>query len=137
MALRGRQIRCSLDAAAFIKPIVADYRHEVFGVLYLNARGRLNNWDIVGQGGLTATIADTRVIFKKALENNAVGIIVFHNHPSGESDPSEEDKALTERLHASGQLISIKLQDRIIIGQTYFSFEDEGLIPKGNFMKNN
>jgi DNA repair protein RadC len=67
----------------------------------------------------------------------AAGIIVFHNHPSGNAEPSIEDKTLTERLHASGQLISIKLRDHIIIGQTYFSFADEGLIPNDNYRKYN
>jgi DNA repair protein RadC len=119
----------SKSAAAYLQPQLADLKHEVFGVLYLDQSGGLKLFKIHSQGGITATIVDPRLIFKKALEEEAVSIIVAHNHPSGSLQPSKADQTLTEKIREGATLLDIKLLDHIIIGnQGYFSFANEGLL---------
>jgi DNA repair protein RadC len=83
----------------------------------------------VSEGGITGTVADPRIILKKALEQNAVSIIVCHNHPSGNLQPSRADEQLTQRLKEAAQLLDIHMLDHVIVSeQGYYSFADEGLI---------
>ena len=80
-------------------------------------------------GGITGTVADPRVIFKKALAEDAVSIIIFHNHPSGNLQPSRADEALTAHIVQAAKLFDIRLLDHLIVSEEgYFSFADEGLI---------
>jgi DNA repair protein RadC len=82
-----------------------------------------------GIGGIAQVYVDVRSIFKKALLNNATGIIIGHNHPSGNVKPSEEDKNLTKRIKAICGIMDINLLDHIIIGMNnYFSFAEEGIL---------
>ena len=119
----------SKSAAAYLQPQLADLTNEVFGVLYLDQSGGLKLFKIHSQGGITATTVDPRLIFKKALEEEAVSIIVAHNHPSGSLQPSKADQTLTEKIREGATLLDIKLLDHIIIGnQGYFSFANEGLL---------
>jgi DNA repair protein RadC len=119
----------SKSAAAYLQPQLADLTNEVFGVLYLDQSGGLKLFKIHSQGGITATTVDPRLIFKKALEEEAVSIIVTHNHPSGSLQPSKADQTLTEKIREGATLLDIKLLDHIIIGnQGYFSFANEGLL---------
>jgi DNA repair protein RadC len=119
----------SKSAAAYLQPQLADLTNEVFGVLYLDQSGGLKLFKIHSQGGITATTVDPRLIFKKALEEEAVSIIVAHNHPSGSLQPSKADQILTEKIREGATLLDIKLLDHIIIGnQGYFSFANEGLL---------
>jgi DNA repair protein RadC len=83
----------------------------------------------VSQGGLSGTVIDTRIILKKALDNLASSIIICHNHPSGNKQPSNADVKITEKLKKAAEMLEIKLLDHIIIAdKSYFSFADEGLI---------
>jgi DNA repair protein RadC len=102
---------------------------EEFKILLLNRRNRVLGIMNISQGGLSGTVADPKVIFVAALKCCASGIILCHNHPSGELDPSREDIALTNRLKAGGNLLDLKILDHLIITRgNFYSFADEGLI---------
>ncbi|MFL3662305.1 MAG: RadC family protein, partial [Polaribacter sp.] len=97
--------------------------------LYLNNSNKIVAKVQISKGGLTATLVDVRLVFKRALEVAAVGIIVCHNHPSGKLQPSTADKQLTSKIKAAGITLDIKLLDHLIITEkAYFSFADEGLL---------
>jgi DNA repair protein RadC len=122
-------IKDTRTAAAYLQARLADYHHEVFVVLYLDQSGGLKHFGILSQGGITATIVDPRLIFKKALEESAVSIIISHNHPSGSPQPSKADEALTKKIKEGAGYLDIRLLDHIIVGdQGYFSFASEGLL---------
>jgi DNA repair protein RadC len=122
-------IKDTKTAAAYLQPLLADYHHEVFVVLYLDQSGRLKHFGTLSQGGITATVVDPRLIFKKALEESAVSIIISHNHPSGSPQPSKADEALTQKIKEGAGLLDIRLLDHIIVGEKgYFSFANEGLL---------
>jgi DNA repair protein RadC len=110
-------------------PLMGDLDHEEFWLLMLNRANRVLGRYKVSQGGLSGTVIDTRIILKKALDNLASSIIVCHNHPSGNKQPSEVDVKITEKLRKAAEIIEIKLLDHVIIAdKSYFSFADEGLI---------
>lgn len=102
---------------------------EHFLVAYLNRYNRVLGVLMHSSGGLTGTIADVRLIFGTALKAAASGIIISHNHPSGQLKPSSKDKEVTKRIRDAGDLLDIKLLDHIIVGHEgqYLSFSDEGL----------
>lgn len=123
------RIGSSKDAAEIILPLLRDLNHEVFLVLYLNQSAKFIKHEIISSGGMTATVADVRLILKNALLYQANQIIVAHNHPSGSLQPSNTDKDLTRKLKDAAAMMDIKLLDHIIIaGNNYFSFGDEGLL---------
>jgi DNA repair protein RadC len=110
-------------------PLMGDLDHEEFWLLMLNRANKVLGRFKVSQGGLSGTVIDTRIILKKALDNLASSIIVCHNHPSGNKQPSEADIKITEKLKKAAEMLEIKLLDHVIIAErTYFSFADEGLI---------
>jgi len=116
-------------AAGLLIPQLQDLEHEVFCVLYLNNGHWLVKQEIISRGGLTSTVADIRIILKKALLHNASRIIVAHNHPSGNRQPSGEDRKLTDKLKEAAALMDITLLDHLIVaGQQYTSFVNEGLL---------
>jgi DNA repair protein RadC len=119
----------STAAAHYVQPLLADFPCEVFGVLYLDQANGLKLFDLASKGGITATYVDPRLIFKNALREEAVSIIVCHNHPSGNLRPSQADKLLTARLKEGANYLDIKFLDHIIVGpQGFFSFASEGLL---------
>jgi len=126
----GKPILTDTKAAAlYIQPLLADYTHEVFGVLYLDQANHLKHFEQVSKGGITATYVDPRLIFKIALREEAVSLIVCHNHPSGNLRPSRADEILTNRIKEGANYLDIKLLDHIIVGpHGYFSFAGEGLL---------
>ncbi len=102
---------------------------EEFKILLLNRANRLIGYYSVSSGGISGTIADPRVIFAAALKACAVEIILAHNHPSGNLQPSNADSILTKKLKEAGNLLDIIVLDHIIISDGgYFSFADKGLI---------
>ncbi|MCP4312224.1 MAG: DNA repair protein RadC [Bacteroidetes bacterium] len=110
-------------------PLVGDLEHEEFWLLMLNRANRVLGRFKVSQGGLSGTVIDTRIILKKALDNLASSIIVCHNHPSGNKQPSDADVKITEKLKKAAEMLEIKFLDHVIIAdKSYFSFADEGLI---------
>ncbi|MBN2419346.1 MAG: DNA repair protein RadC [Deltaproteobacteria bacterium] len=108
-----------------------DLKREVFKVLFLNRKNELVFDKDVFQGGLTGSAVYPAEIMKLALNNNAAALVFVHNHPSGDPEPSPEDKNLTKNLVWSSQLLSIQVLDHIIIGHNrYYSFADEGWIKR-------
>ena len=106
-----------------------DLPHEEFWVLLLNRANRLIRKHRISEGGVSGTVADPKVIFKSALDHLASGIIVAHNHPSGNRSASQSDIDLTRKLREAGKFLEIQLLDHLIVcGPKYFSFADEGML---------
>lgn len=102
---------------------------EEFKILLLNRRNRVLGIVHISSGGLSGTIADPKVIFTASLKACASGIILCHNHPSGELDPSNEDLSLTRRLIEAGKMLDLKILDHLIISnEGYYSFGDDGIL---------
>ncbi|HQU52809.1 MAG TPA: DNA repair protein RadC [Saprospiraceae bacterium] len=122
-------IRCSQDAYQFILPHFQDLDHERLMAIYLNSAGQVIMVETVFIGGLASTIVDVRIVFKKALDHRATSMIIAHNHPSGNTQPSQEDRRITRQLVEAGKVLSIPVRDHLIVtGLGYFSFADEGLL---------
>ena len=122
-------IGSSNDIAEYLKVKLKDYRHEVFAVLFLNRANKINHFEIVSEGGITGTVADPRVILRKALEQDAVNIILCHNHPSGSLKPSRADEQLTAKIKEAARFLDIAVVDHIIVSEDgYYSFADEGIL---------
>ncbi|PWT95410.1 MAG: hypothetical protein C5B52_17850 [Bacteroidetes bacterium] len=127
--LRKPVISDSGSIARYLQTKLSDYAQEVFAVVYLNRANKINHIEIISKGGITGTIADPRIILKKALEEDAVSIIICHNHPSGSLRPSQADLDLTQKIKAAANLFDIRLLDHLIVSQEgYFSFADEQLL---------
>ncbi|HJU46210.1 MAG TPA: DNA repair protein RadC [Chitinophagaceae bacterium] len=122
-------ISSSQGIARYLQTMLKDYRYEVFAVVFLNRAHKINHFEIVSKGGITGTVADPRIILKRALEEDAVNIILCHNHPSGNLNPSQADKDLTDRIRVAARYFDIKVLDHIIVSEEgYFSFADKGLL---------
>jgi DNA repair protein RadC len=122
-------LSCKEDAAEIVLPLLNDLNHEAFCVLYLNQANKLLRHEIISQGGITGTVADVRIILKHALLYNANQLIVAHNHPSGNLQPSAADKTLTTKLQESAAIMDIRLLDHLIIASgRYLSLQEEGLM---------
>ena len=121
-------ISSSRDVFEIMQPIIGELPHEEFWVVYLNNSNKVIYKSQLSKGGMTGTIVDVRLIFKMALEQGAVSIILTHNHPSGKLQASEADKQITTKLKIAGDQLDIKVLDHIIITELgYFSFQDEGI----------
>lgn len=119
----------SRDIAMFLKERLKDYQHEVFAVIYLNQAHKVLSFDIVSEGGITGTVADPRVILKRALEKNAVKIVLSHNHPSGSLHPSKADAYLTDKIKLAASFLDIRVLDHVIVSDAgYYSFADDGIL---------
>ena len=128
-ALEKPKITSSKAVFNVMQPIIGDLEHEEFWVLFLNNSNKVLAKSQISKGGLTATIVDVRLLFKRALELACVGLIVCHNHPSGKLEPSAADKNITQKIKQAGVTLDIKLLDHLIITQkAYFSFADEGIL---------
>ena len=122
-------VTTSADIADFLQLKLRDQRRELFGVVFLNRANKVNHFEIISEGGITGTVADPRIILKKALEEDAVSIILCHNHPSGSLKPSRADEELTVKIREAAKYFDIKVLDHIIVSESgYYSFADEGLL---------
>lgn len=122
-------VQSSGDVAGFLQAKLQDEQREVFAVLFLNRANKVNHFEIISEGGITGTVADPRVILKRALEESAVNLILCHNHPSGSLKPSRADEQLTSKIRDAARLLDIQVLDHIIVSERgYFSFADEGLL---------
>ncbi|WP_303849411.1 DNA repair protein RadC [Apibacter mensalis] len=128
-ALKKEKISSSKDAYNILQPIIGDLMIEEFWVIYLSRSNKILSKEKISQGGITGTMVDNRLIFKHAIELNAVSLIISHNHPSGNIQPSNSDIQITHEIKKAGNLLNITLMDHLIVTQTsFFSFADENLL---------
>jgi len=128
-ALELNTISNSKDVASYLRPLIGDLLHEEFWALFLSRNNKVLYTKCFGQGGITGTVIDVRVVLKMAIEKNAVSLIFAHNHPSGNLEPSEADRKITKQIKEAGAIMDIPLLDHLIITQSgYFSFADEGFL---------
>ena len=124
-----KKVRGSKEAFNVLQPALADLNQEEFWILMLDAANGAINKVMISRGGRAGTMADPKVIFKKALDYDAAYIILAHNHPSGNLKPSDDDIRLTWKLAAAGQTMDLPVVDHLIItSTTYLSMADEGLM---------
>jgi DNA repair protein RadC len=133
-ALWRRPARPVLDSPAtvfaYAAPAVRDLRVEVFRALVLDARHRLVADEVVSRGVLTASLVHPREVFRPVLTRSGAGVVVVHNHPSGDPSPSSEDDRVTERLRRAGDLLGAALLDHVVVGDgAYWSYRERGLLP--------
>jgi DNA repair protein RadC len=122
-------VKTSKDAYAHIAPKLSDLPHEEFWILLLNRSNKIIRTELIGRGGVSGTVADVRLILKSAVEHLASSIVLAHNHPSGNLQPSKEDINLTQKVKQAAALFDIQVIDHIIVGDAnYYSFADEGLL---------
>ena len=127
--LEKAKIGGSKDAFQILQLKLEDLPHEEFWVMLLNRANKVIDTKLVGRGGVSSTIVDSKVLFSFALESLASGIILAHNHPSGNLKPSNSDIRLTKKIVDAGKIMEVPVLDHIIVGDNdYFSFADEGLI---------
>jgi DNA repair protein RadC len=121
--------RTPAESARYLLPRYATRPVETFGLLALDARHRLKREAVVSTGSLTASLVHPREVFQEAVATRAAGLILFHNHPSGDPEPSDEDLRLTHRLVAAGQLMGIEVLDHLVLGAGRFvSLKERGAV---------
>jgi DNA repair protein RadC len=119
----------SIDIFNLMKGYFFDLPHEEFWVILLNRANRVIKKQQISSGGVAGTVADPKIIFKAALDELASGIILAHNHPSGNITASQQDVDLTKKLKDAGKLLEIQVLDHLIFaGSKYYSFADEGIL---------
>lgn len=123
------QIKSSEDAYHVIAPLLMDLQHEEFWILLLNRANKVMKRTKISTGGTAGTVVDAKIIFKKAMDDQASSIILVHNHPSGNLSPSQADITITKKLIEGGKLLDINVLDHLIIaGKSYYSFIDNGMV---------
>jgi len=126
-ALEKKKITSSMNVFEYFSSILGDNTYEAFYILLLNRANRVIREIQISEGGFSGTVADPKKIFKIALEYSASSIILCHNHPSGNIQPSDADIKLTHKLKSAGEMLDLPVIDHIILGEEkYFSFADEG-----------
>lgn len=127
------QVSQSKDAFNYLMAVwnenAIEHREEAY-ILLMNTANKIIGWYKLSSGGTATTVLDPKIVFQLALLSNASALIVAHNHPSGNLNPSQADVQLTDNLKQSGEMLGIKVLDHLIVTgeKTYFSFGDEGLI---------
>jgi DNA repair protein RadC len=128
-ALALAKVTSSKEVFEILQPLIGELKHEEFWVLYLNNSNKIIHKYQLSKGGITGTVVDTRMVFKKAFELSATALIIAHNHPSGTLKPSEADKKLTQKIKTAGETLDIKIIDHLIITEkAYFSFADQNIL---------
>lgn len=126
MPEESTQIRESLDIARMMSPALKQMQHEECWIIYLNRDNRYLGKERISSGGQSATVIDVKIIVRNAVERLASGLVLVHNHPSGNPHPGQQDRKQTELLRKAAAMFDIQLLDHIIIaGNKYFSFSDE------------
>jgi DNA repair protein RadC len=121
------KITSSIDAYNLMAPLLMDLNHEEFWVIYLHQSNKIIARKKISQGGIAGTVTDVRVILKEALLVSAPAMILVHNHPSGNLNPSPQDLSITKKIKEAATIIDMRVLDHIIIGGVkYYSFADEG-----------
>lgn len=123
------RLQTSKEAARYCQNLLRDHHQEVFMVIFLRTNNSVLDHKILFQGGMSMTVVDSKIIYQLALENKATQLILCHNHPSGNLNPSKNDIDLTKRLVEAGKVLDIKVLDHIIVSEAgYYSFADEGMM---------
>ncbi len=124
-----KKIKCTADIIELMQHQLADLKHEEFWVIFINQSSTIIKMENISKGGITSTTVDVRLIMKTALECFATGLILCHNHPSGEVDPSHADIQLTQRIKSAAELLNISLIDHVVMSnEKYYSFFSEGIL---------
>lgn len=127
--LARSKITCSKDIYEIMRPELYDEIVEHFYLILLSRSNFVIKKQLLSVGGTTATVVDAKIVFKIALENMAQSVILVHNHPSGNTGPSDQDKKLTDRLVKIGRELDLPILDHVIFADRgYFSFADEGIL---------
>lgn len=127
--LEKTSIKSSHELAGYLQSTLKDHPYEVFAVVFLNRANKIQHFEIISRGGITGTVADPRVILKKAIETGATSIVLSHNHPSGSLVPSTADEEITRKIKMAAGYFDIRVLDHIIVSEEgYYSFADEGLM---------
>ncbi len=127
--IRQKKIGSSTDVFELLHGDLADLPHEEFWIVLLKRNNEVIRKEMLSKGGISGTVVDIKIIFKRVLEETASGLILAHNHPSGNLRPSQEDIDLTEKLKEAGKSLDIPVLDHLIISdQSYFSFADKGIL---------
>lgn len=122
-----KKITQSKDVYELFQPVIGDLPHEEFWILLLNRSNRIIEKMKISQGGISGTVIDVKIILKHAVDKLASSVILCHNHPSGNRNPSNADNSITSKLKEGSQLLDIQILDHIIIADIeYFSYADEG-----------
>lgn len=117
----------SADVATFVRSILTDNSREHFVAMYLDSLHRVAAYSIISIGTANMAPAAPREVFQRAILSGAIAIVVAHNHPSGSPHPSDDDRAVTRRLHESGNLLGIRLLDHVIVADvSHYSFSEQG-----------
>lgn len=127
--LQRTKVSSSKEIAVYLRSILKDNSNEVFAVLFLNQANKIKSFKIMSKGGITGTVADPRIILKQALDEGATSLVLSHNHPSGNLNPSRADQELTQKIKNAASYFDIKILDHIIVSdEGHYSFADEGLL---------
>ena len=127
--MEKKKISGSKDVFEFFQPVLADLPYEEFWILLLNRSNKIIEKFKISQGGISGTVIDVRMILKNAIEKLASSIILCHNHPSGNLQPSEADKKITTKLKDAAMIMDMQVLDHLIItDSSFYSFADEGIL---------
>ena len=117
------------DMYKIFSQYLSDLQTEEFWAIFLNQKNHVIYKTQISKGGISGTLVDVRVIFRIAIEHFATSVVVAHNHPTGNLNPSQADISITRRIKEAGDLLDIKLLDHLIIGEnSFFSFSEQGLL---------
>jgi len=122
----GRKVTSPEVVADVLRDFIGDAPEERFVVVYLDSRHRATSVQEISRGTINASLVHPREVFRGAILNNSAAIVIAHNHPSGDSEPSPEDREVTERLVSAGKLLGIRVLDHVIIGDENYSFNANG-----------
>ena len=126
----GDIIKNAGSAASHLRAFLSDYARDVehFAVIFLNNQNKIIATEVVASGTINSSAVYPRQIAIKVLEKEAANVILAHNHPSGETMPSNSDRAVTKKLQTGLAALDIDILDHIIIGEDHYSFADAGLL---------
>lgn len=127
--IQRKKIQSSKDVFELFQVELAEKKYEGFWLLLLDRANKIVGQEKISEGGTAGTVADPKRIFKTAIDRHASSLILCHNHPSGNVEPSQADISLTKKMIQAGTLLDIQILDHIIIGEeNYFSFADENMM---------
>jgi len=118
----------SKDAAEYLRARLKYLSYEVFAVVFLNRANKIKHYEVISEGGITGTVADPKIIVAAAIKSNACSIILCHNHPSGNLQPSKADEEITRKIKEAAKFFDLSVVDHLIVSKAaYFSFAEAGL----------